>query len=75
MDKEVQNVSFIVHSAPEPIALPLDDDHHLVEVPMIAGLRAGTVQIGGDDRPELQEPAADGLVGDVQAVINRVLAA
>ena len=50
--------------------LPLDDDHHLVEVPVIAGPRAGTAQIGGDDGSKLQEPAADGFVGDVQAPLG-----
>ena len=40
---------------------------------MIAGPRAGTAQIGGDDRPELQEPAADGLIGDVQAPLGEHL--
>ncbi len=73
LNEEIQNLAFIVHSAPEPIVLPLDDDHHLIEVPMIAGLRAGTAQIGGDDRPELQEPAAHGLVGDIQAPLGEHL--
>ncbi len=41
MDEEVQNLAFIVDGAPEPIALPPDDDHHFIEVPMVAGPGAG----------------------------------
>ncbi len=60
LNEEVQNLAFVHDGAPEPIVFPLDDDHHLVAVPVIAGLRAGTAQIGGENRPEFQEPAADG---------------
>ena len=41
LDEEVQNFAFIVHGAPKPIALPPDDDDHLIEVPMIAGPGTG----------------------------------
>jgi hypothetical protein len=67
LDEEVQNLAFIVHGAPEPIAFPPDHDDHLVEVPVIAGSGTGTAQVSGDDGSKLQEPAADSLVGDVQA--------
>ncbi len=38
---------------------------------MIAGPGAGAAQIGGDGRFKLQEPATDGLVGDVQWILGR----
>jgi len=41
LDEEIQNLAFVVDGAPEPGALPPDDDHHFIEVPMIAGPRAG----------------------------------
>jgi hypothetical protein len=73
LEEDVQNLAFIVDGAPEPIALLLDDDHHLVEVPVIAGPRAGPAQIGGDDSAKPQEPAAEGLLGDVQAALGEHL--
>ena len=41
LDEEVQNLAFVVDGAPEPVALPPDDDHHFIEVPMVAGPGAG----------------------------------
>ncbi len=42
MDEEIRDIAFIVDGAtPKPVALPPDDDHHLVEAPMIAGPGAG----------------------------------
>ena len=41
LDEEVQNFAFIVHDAPKPIALPPDDDHRFVEVPVVARPGAG----------------------------------
>ena len=40
---------------------------------MIAGPGAGAAEIGGDDRTELQEPAAQVLVGYVQARLGEHL--
>lgn len=34
---------------------------------MIAGPGTGAAQVSGDDGSKLQEPAANGLVGDIQA--------
>ncbi len=41
LNEEIQNLAFIVDGSPEPVALPPDDDHHFIEVPMIAGPGAG----------------------------------
>ncbi len=73
LDEDVQNLAFMVDGAPQPIALASDDDHHFVEVPVITGLRVGAAQIGGNDGSKLQEPSADGLVGDVQAPLGEHL--
>jgi hypothetical protein len=70
LEEDVQNLAFIIDGAPQPIALPLDDHHHLIEGPVIAGPRAGPPQIGGDDSSKLREPAAEGLLGDVQAALG-----
>lgn len=44
-----QKLAFIVGGAPQPVSLPLDDDHHLVEVPVVAWPRARTAQVGADE--------------------------
>jgi hypothetical protein len=64
LEEDVQNLAFIVDGAPQPMTLPLDDDHHLIEGPVIIGPRAGPPQIGGNDSAELREPSAEGLLGD-----------
>ncbi len=69
LDKEVQNFDFIIDGAPEPIALPPDDIRHLIEIPMIAGSRSSAPQICGDEGSNIQEPALDRLLGDVQTPV------
>ncbi len=73
LGEEVQNLAFIVHGAPEPIALPLDDDHHLIEVPVIARLGTGAAQVSGEADPNFRNQrrmlrsTTLRAVGDVQA--------
>ena len=73
LDEEVEDLTFIVHGAPKPIALPPDNDDHLIEVPMIVGFGTGLAQVCGDDGSKLQEPAADSLIGNVQAPLGEHL--
>ncbi len=44
-----------------------DDDHHPIEVPMMAGRRAGVAPIGGNEGCKFQKPAADRLIENVKA--------
>ena len=48
--------------ASEPIAFPLDDDRHFIEIRMIVGFGVSGAEVGNDGRSELQNPAAHGLV-------------
>ncbi len=70
LDEAVQDLAFIVHGAPKPIALAPADDDHLIEVPMIAGSGTGLAQVSGDDGSKLQEPASDSLIGDIHTTFR-----
>jgi hypothetical protein len=71
LDEEVQNFAFIINGAPKPIRFASDDDHHFIEVPVIAGPGAAPTQIGSDGGSKLQEPASDSLVGKIQASFRK----
>jgi hypothetical protein len=62
LDDEVQHLALVVDRTPKPVPLASDEHGHLIEMPMIAGLRASLLEVCGDDRTKLQEPAANGLV-------------
>src|SRR5215471_4636503 len=46
--------------------LASDPNHHLVEVPAIAGPRTAAAKPSRDHRAEFQHPTPDGFVGDVE---------
>jgi hypothetical protein len=48
-------------------------DHHLVQVPSVARARTATPQPARDHRSELQHPAADSFVGDVEPTLGEKL--
>ena len=48
LNQEVENLAFVVDGPPESVSLSADDDHHFIEVQMIAGPGARAAQIGGD---------------------------
>jgi hypothetical protein len=73
LDQEVQDLTLIVDRTPEPAAFSSDDDRHLVQVPMIAGLRTSPREVPGDDRAELQEPAAHRLGRHIQTSLGEHL--
>src|SRR4051812_461231 len=54
---------------PEPFAP--DPDHHLVEVPGRARPRSQAPQLAGEERPELEHPAPDRLIGHVQPALGQ----
>jgi hypothetical protein len=44
LHQDVQHVSLLIHRPPEVLVLAVDADDHLVEIPLVAGLRFPTPQ-------------------------------
>ena len=55
----------MVDSAPQVMALPVDRQKHLVQVPLVTGLGASTLQLIRVVLSKLQTPLADGFMSDV----------
>ena len=66
LDQDVQHLAFVVHRSPEVHPLAGDAHRHLIEVPARARPCAALPKAPGDGRAELQHPAPDRLVGDVE---------
>ena len=67
LDHKVQDLTLVVDCTPEPMLLASDEHGHLIEMPMITGLRASSPEVGRDRRAEFQDPAAHRLVRHIQA--------
>ena len=53
LEEEVENFTFIVDGAPEPVAPASVYDGHLIEMPVVAGRRPLASGVGNDDGFEL----------------------
>ena len=60
----------MVDGTPEVHSLAGNPDHHLVQVPSVARARAAPPQPPRDHRSELQHPAPDGFVGDIEPTLG-----
>jgi hypothetical protein len=67
LDEEIEDLALVVNGPPQPQPLAADGDYHFIQMPVIAGLRSLASKVGGDHRPELDEPPADRFVGHIQA--------
>lgn len=70
LDEEIQNLALIVNCPPEPMFAATDIDGHLIQMPARTWLRAALAQVARDKAPELQEPAPNRLVRDVDAAFG-----
>src|SRR5215813_10279911 len=73
LHEDVKHVIVLVDSAPEVMALPVDGQEHLIEVPLVPGLGASMLQLIGIVLPKLQTPLADGLMGHGDAALKQDL--
>src|SRR5262245_23561726 len=73
LHEDVKHVIVLVDSAPEVMALPVDGQEHLVQVPLVTWLGASALQLIRVRLPKLQTPLADGLVGHVDAALEQEL--
>ena len=64
LDEDVQHNAVLIDGPPQPVALAVDLEQHLVQMPLVAGLRSASAQVGRVARPECVAPVPDGLVAD-----------
>ena len=63
----------LVDSAPEVMALAMDGQKDLVQMPLVTWLGASVLQLIGVLLPKLQTPLADGLMGHVDTALEEEL--
>ncbi len=71
LDQDIQHLALVILRPPQEHLLASDAHRHLVQVPSRAWLRPVPPKTPGDRRPELQHPAPDGLVGDVEPALGQ----
>src|SRR4029450_9840272 len=73
LDQDVEHIIVLVDSAPQVMALPVNREEYLVQVPFVTWLGASTLQLIGVVLPKFQTPLANGLVGHVDAALKQDL--
>src|SRR5215208_4432873 len=71
LDQQVQDLALAVDGSPQVRALALDRDHHLVQVPRSCRYGSQPAQVASEQGPELQHPAADGLVRGLDSALGQ----
>jgi hypothetical protein len=67
LNEDVQHLTFAVYGTPDVQLSAVDRDEHLIEMPATVWPRRALSQLARYDRTELQSPAADRLVGHINA--------
>jgi hypothetical protein len=67
------NLALVVHRPPQAHALAADLHHHFVEMPASRRLGTGTAKVVSDQRTELQRPAPDRLIADLDTALRQQL--
>ena len=73
LDQEVEHLAFAVDRPPQPVFPVTNLDHHLVEMPACARPRTVAPKIARYSQAELQKPATDGLILDVNSALSEHL--
>jgi hypothetical protein len=63
LHQDIQDVVVLIHGSPQVMALAIDGQKYLVEMPFVPGPRPSTPQLVGVILTELETPLTDGLVG------------
>src|SRR5262245_48927721 len=66
-------VVVLIDRAPEVMALTIDGQKDLIEVPLVPGLGTSTLQLIGVVLPKFQTPLADGFMRDVDPALEQDL--
>src|SRR5215204_7815907 len=73
LDKDIEDFAFLIDGAPQIQALAGDPHNHLVEMPAIARPRPALPQSPREHRAELQHPAPDRFIGQVEPAFGKEL--
>ena len=73
LDQNVEDLAFVIHRAPKVHLLTVDPDDHLVEMPVRARTRSMMAQATREDRSELQNPAPNRLIRDLETALGEQL--
>jgi hypothetical protein len=63
LDENVQHVTVLIHGTPEVMPGPLDGEKHLIQVPLVARLRAAAPYLIGIRLAEFLASLSDGFIG------------
>ena len=73
LHQDVEHVIILIHGAPQVMALPVNRQKDLVQVPFVAWLGASTLQPIRVVLPKFQTPLADGLMGHIDTAFKEEL--
>src|SRR5262249_43521662 len=71
LHEDVEHVIVLIDRAPQVMALPVDRQKDLVEVPLVPWLGASTLQLIRIVLPKLPTPLANGFMGDVDPAFEQ----
>src|SRR5262249_16213494 len=71
LHEDIEDVVVLVDSAPEVMALAINGQKDLIQVPLVTWLGSSVLQLIGIRLPKLQTPLADGLVGHRDAALEQ----
>ncbi len=71
LDQEVKHLAFVVYRPPRPVITATDLDDHLVEMPTRTGARTTAAKIARNQSAELQEPASNRFVRNIDATLGQ----
>ena len=71
LDPDIQDFALVVHGPQQPDLLSADPDVHLIQMPPAGWQTPAPSQVRGDLRAELQRPAADRLIADLDAPLGQ----
>ncbi len=71
LDQDIQDFALVVHRPPQPHLLSADPDVHLIQMPPAGWRTPAPAQVRGNLRTELQRPAADRLIADLDAPLGQ----
>lgn len=69
LHKDFKCIPVAIDRTPEPVLLPADRDHNLVQMPLVGGLRSITPDLRRNLRSKFRHPDSDRLVTDRDAAL------